>query len=189
MSADKIIEATERLNKFSLNLTDARAIEEGRMQYQFQEVDIVKIVSSAIEEFRQMANKKGLILTFESTKPKVTIKADIDKLQQVVQNLIDNAIKFTEKGFVKVSIEETKQGLVSVSVIDSGGGMPQETIKNLFQPFMHRFASVSGIKSTGLGLYIAKEIVNAHGGGIRAESEGEGRGSRFIIELPIIKKS
>jgi signal transduction histidine kinase len=189
MSADKIIEATERLNKFSLNLTDARAIEEGRMQYQFQEVDIVKIISSVIEEFRQIANKKGLILTFESTKSEAMIKADTNKLQQVIQNLIDNALKFTEHGFVKVSIEGSKPDTVSISIIDSGGGMPPETIKNLFQPFMHRFASVSGVKSTGLGLYIAKEIANAHGGNIRAESEGEGKGSRFILEFPIVSKS
>jgi signal transduction histidine kinase len=188
MSADKIIEATERLNKFSLNLTDARAIEEGRMQYQFQEVDIVKIISSVIEEFRQIANKKGLILTFESTKSEAMIKADTNKLQQVIQNLIDNALKFTEHGFVKVSIEGSKPDTVSISIIDSGGGMPPETIKNLFQPFMHRFASVSGVKSTGLGLYIAKEIANAHGGSIRAESEGEGKGSRFILEFPVIRK-
>lgn len=179
-AAVNIKESADRLISLVEDFLDLRKIEEGRMEYHFEKINLSKIVGSMVEDFKLIAKKKNLDLTFEASSGDIEGLADEQKLRQVIQNLIDNAIKYTDKGFVKVDLKE-KDGSVLLSVKDSGRGISKELLPNLFQQFS-RDASVKKIQGTGLGLYIAKEIVKAHKGEIWAESEGEGKGSSFLVK-------
>ena len=122
---------------------------------------------------------------FECAEKEIKVKADEQRMRQVIQNLIENSIKYTEKGFVKVECQMSDvngQKFILFSVSDSGIGIKKEVIPELFDQFK-RAKEAKLIQGTGLGLYIAREIVKAHGGEIWAESEGEGKGSRFLVRL------
>ena len=111
-----------------------------------------------------------------------TIQADKGRLNQVMSNLISNAIKFTEEGSIIItSKKEENENKVIVSVKDSGIGIHREVIPRLFQ----RFATKS-YQGTGLGLYISKSIVEAHGGDMWAQNNPDGKGSAFYFTLPIV---
>lgn len=180
----KIINSTEQLDRLIKNFLDARAIEEGKMSYNLEPIDLVSLISSIVDEFKFAASDKNLTLNFETSKPLITVNADQMKLHQVIQNLIDNAIKYTETGFVKVVIKD-QENHVLLSVADSGRGISPEIKDRLFGQFIRDKEGTDKIQGTGLGLYIAKEIITAHQGKIWAESEGAGKGSMFCIELPI----
>lgn len=181
-AAINIKESAERLISLVGDFLDLRKIEEGRMEYHFEKINLSKIVGGMVEDFKLIAKNKNLDLTFETPSGDIKVMADEQKLRQVIQNLIDNAIKYTDKGFVKVELKEN-DGSVLLSVMDSGRGISKELLPNLFQQFS-RDASVKKIQGTGLGLYIAREIVKAHKGEIWAESEGEGKGSVFKVAVP-----
>jgi len=178
----KINESTDQMYRLISNFLDARAIEEGKITYIFKPMDIVKLTSSLVEEFIPYAAKRGLELTFGSSSPSVTVRADEIKFRQVAQNLIDNAIKYTDKGQVKVEIKEEDSSVLFI-VSDSGRGIPPEVKVHLFEQFFRERNSALKTKGTGLGLYIAKEIVKAHQGEIWAESDGEGKGATFVVRL------
>lgn len=159
-----------------------RKIEEGKMEYQFSQINITALVRNIVDELTLIAKQKNLNLSFEDLK-EIIIKADEQKMRQVIQNLVENAIKYTGKGFVKVELKEMSDSVLII-ISDSGRGISKELLPNLFQQFS-RAVSVKKIQGTGLGLYIAKEIITAHHGKIWAESEGEGKGSMFIVEVPL----
>jgi signal transduction histidine kinase len=111
--------------------------------------------------------------------------ADRDKLKQVFANIIDNSLKYTPKGsiFAHLSLDKSKHKFI-FTIRDTGVGIAPETLPHLFQKFTRaENASKTNILGTGLGLYVAKEMIEAHHGTIRAESKGEGKGSTFIVEL------
>jgi len=185
-AASQIKEMIDRMIILVENFLDWRKIEEGKMDYQFSEVKIFELVNNVVEELRLIAKNKGLNLTFEApvtSRGEIVIKADRMRIRQVIQNLIENAIKYTDKGFVKAELRE-KGNSVLISVKDSGRGIAKEYLPNLFQQFSRVSNTAKEIKGTGLGLYIAKEIITAHGGRLWAESEGVGKGSTFYVELP-----
>src|SRR3989344_4324660 len=110
-----------------------------------------------------------------------------EKIKQVISNLIDNAIKYTPAGAVDVTVNDGK-GVVRLAVKDSGVGIPAEVMSKLFEKFVRADdAGKINYAGTGLGLYVAKQMVEAHKGKIWAESEGAGKGSTFIVELPAKK--
>jgi signal transduction histidine kinase len=180
----KIIGSTEELDRLIKNFLDARAIEEGKMSYNLEPIDLVSLTSSIVEDFRFAADEKNLTLGFETSKPLITINADRMKLHQVIQNLIDNAIKYTNAGFVRVAIKD-KENRILLTVSDSGRGIAPEIKDRLFGQFVREEENAEKTQGNGLGLYIAKEIVTAHQGKIWAESEGVSKGSTFYVELPI----
>jgi len=190
----KIREAADRMIALVNNLLDMRRIEEGRMEYVFSVVDISKLVAEVVEELKPLALKKGLTLTFTSEAEVVNVSVDPQKLRQVIQNFIDNAIKYTDKGWAQVAVsneyeveaggeKKVKSALVRVS--DSGRGISQELSAHLFEQFTRDPSVRRKIQGTGLGLYIAKQIIAAHHGDIWAESEGENKGAAFFIRLPV----
>ena len=113
------------------------------------------------------------------------VNADIDKLKQVIENLIDNSIKYTPKGNIIVSLsKDINNRKVLFSVKDNGVGISNEVMPKLFSKFVRADnANKQNIYGTGLGLFIAKEITTAHKGKIWAESDGDGKGSTFFLEL------
>jgi signal transduction histidine kinase len=159
-------------------------IEQGRMKYDFTEFDITPLAKRATEELEPVAQKKNLTLIFNDS-PEAKINADFGKIKQVFTNLIDNAIKYTEQGSVTVSVS-TEGDHVRFMTQDTGIGIPADEIGKLFDKFMRaRDANKVNTTGTGLGLYVAKNLVEGHGGKIWAESDGPGKGSRFIVELPV----
>jgi signal transduction histidine kinase len=163
---------------------DYRKIEEGKMEMEFEEVEIVSFVRKIAENARLLAEKKNLKLIFENSLVEGYVEVDKIRFSQVIQNLIDNAIKYTNVGFVKISVDK-KQNSAVICVSDSGLGMSKELQTKLFGQFVRDPSIKKEIRGTGLGLYIAKYIVEAHKGEIWAESEGEGKGSRFYVSIPL----
>lgn len=181
----KIKVATDNLISLINTLLDLRRVEEGKMSYQFERVGFRKLTSEVVSELEPLAINKGLKLDFAPQGIEVFISADAQKLKQVIQNLIDNAIKYTPNGFVKVELRKEEDKAILV-VSDSGLGIPSELLPQLFEEFVRDERVKKEIRGTGLGLYIARKIVEAHGGRIWAESEGEGKGSRFYLSLRMI---
>ncbi len=174
--------ATEDVVTLVDNLIDLRKVEEGRIRYQMARCDFAKLARQAAEEMGHMAMSKGLNLSFAGPSDKVMIYGDEQKLRHVVQNLIDNAIKYTERGSIAVKVED-KGNAVTLSVADSGLGIPHRVIPLLFEEYV-RDERLKQIRGSGMGLHIAKIFVEAHQGKIWAESRGEGKGSTFYVALP-----
>ncbi len=187
----QVYQSEERLLRLIEDLLDISRMEAGRMQFVFQPLNLMEIVKEVIGDLANQAKQKNLELrlleasTSEKSLPKV--KADPLKIRQVVQNLIDNAIKYTEKGEVVVRLEK-ENGSVVFSVSDTGMGITKEDRVNLFEKFQRgKGVNVRDTEGTGLGLYLAAKIVEAHGGKIWAVSEGRLKGSTFSFSLPMIK--
>jgi len=178
----KIRFSADELISLINNLLDLRKVEEGKMEYKFARVDLLKMTQGVIEELRPLAANKGLELSFTTGLTEAFVNADEIKFRQVIQNLVDNAIKYTPSGFVKVELK-AENGEVIVSVADSGLGLPAELIPQLFEEFIRDERVKKEIRGTGLGLFIARKIVEAHSGKLSAESDGEGKGSTFYVRL------
>ncbi|PIT91396.1 hypothetical protein COU17_00190 [Candidatus Kaiserbacteria bacterium CG10_big_fil_rev_8_21_14_0_10_49_17] len=164
-------------------------IEQGRMKYEMQDFDLADLSKKSVEEQIPVAKNKNLTLTFQTddTGP-YTVRADLGKIKHVLTNLIDNAIKYTSKGSISVSVCRLSTGRTArVIISDTGIGFSHETGLKLFDKFVRaRNAHEVNVSGTGLGLYVAKEMIEAHKGKIWAESDGEGKGSRFCFELPLV---
>lgn len=192
----KIQSSVDKLVNLLNNLLDLGHIEEGRMRYEMEDIDLKKLISDAMGDFQFPASQKHIVLNLEIPSQDIFIRCDPYKLSQAFRNLIDNAIKYTgDGGQVKINlrltIDDQKHNSVVVEISDSGKGMSQEIIDTkLFQRFS-RSTTEKQVIGSGLGLYISKEIVEGHGGKIWAQSQGEGRGSMFRVSLPVLdnKKS
>ena len=180
---EKIEFAAEDLVNLVDNVIDLRKVEEGRIEYQMENFDFIKMARQAADELGHMTTSKGLNLSFDAPEGTLFIYGDQQKLRHVIQNLIDNAVKYTEKGFVKVKVEE-KDGNVIVSVADSGIGIPADVQPFLFEEFIRDERVKREIRGSGLGLHVAKIFTEAHGGKVWVESEGEGKGSTFFMSIP-----
>ena len=184
-ACQKIAGSANRMIGLVNEFLDLRKIEEDKMEYKFEKTDALKMISEVIEELKVLAGGKGLDLELESKISEGWIRADVQRIRQVFQNLIENSVKYTEKGFVKVKIESSG-GYFIFSVSDSGHGIDKELLPDLFEEFKRAISSTTKrIEGTGLGLFIAKQIVLAHQGQIWVESEGIGKGSRFIVKIPL----
>jgi len=176
---------TQHLTNMIDNLLDVSRMESAGLELQKTPVQIHKVVREVIAELQPLADAERITLTNQTSPELPLIPADPKRIRQVVQNLIHNAIKFTPKdGHVTISALESTDWLV-ISVQDDGIGIPSKAIKHLFE----RFYQVNGSTTrrfggTGLGLYICKQIVAAHGGDIWVESE-PGKGSTFSFSLPL----
>lgn len=189
----KVFDSSGMLAQTINDFLDVSRIEQGRMQYDKKEFDCTKLLEEIIGELEPIAQERKLSLSFKSACPNdsCVVNADYGKLRHIFFNLVDNAIKYTEEGWVKVEIQAKKSGGgIRVEVSDSGIGIGKDEIHALFEKFVRaRGASGINVNGTGLGLYVAREMVEAHKGKIWAESEGKGKGSTFIVELPAAKKS
>ncbi len=166
-----------------LNVTK---IEQGGMKYVFEETDIRPMVQDLMSDMKIAADDKHL--HFSSSIEEhghYNVRADTVKLKQVFLNLVDNSIKYTQDGFVKVTLLENKNDKkVIFSVSDSGVGVSKETQAKLFTKFARGEGGVLNAGGSGLGLYLAQEIVKAHQGEIIVHSDGINKGSTFSVVLP-----
>lgn len=160
-------------------------IEQNRMKYEKSTFDIRDLAHKVVSELTPIAKKKKLKLTANGSETPVTVTADVGKIKQVITNLVDNAIKYTERGSIDVSVTG-EGGKVHVTVADTGVGIDPSEVGGLFEKFKRaRGANKVNTTGTGLGLYVARQLVEGHGGTIHVRSEGLGKGSIFTIELPV----
>ncbi len=163
-------------------------IEQGSMKYDFIDVELAGLIKNAVTAFTPNAEKKGLAVKLSIAPELAGVKTrlDVAKMNEVFNNLLDNSIKYTPEGSIGVVVDK-KGTLARITITDTGVGMSQETIGKLFKLFSTGAESRKvNVSSTGVGLYITKAHVEAHKGKIWAESDGEGKGSRFIVELPLL---
>jgi signal transduction histidine kinase/CheY-like chemotaxis protein len=167
------------------DLLDISRIESGRLRLDVQAVDLVEVVRAGVEASRAAAESKSIALQ-EIIDPRVTpIAGDPARIQQVIWNLVSNAVKFTPKGGkVQVRVERINSHL-EISVADSGQGIEPASLPFVFDRFWQAEEAVRSRHGVGLGLSIVKEIVGLHGGTVLAQSEGPGKGSTFTIRLPV----
>jgi len=160
-------------------------IEQGRMKYEMNLFDLSASTDAIVKELLPVAQKKGLMLTYEAKKgEKYTVKGDEGKIRQVIANIVDNCIKYTPKGSIHVTLARTSDKKLLITTTDTGVGMSKKTLEILFNKYVRaENASRVNVGGTGLGLFVAKQFVDAHNGRIWAESAGEGKGSSFFIEL------
>jgi signal transduction histidine kinase len=187
-AARTVMQSCQNLINIVEDFLNISRIEQGRMVYEKTIFNLGELVNEVIKEIKPNIDKTGL--AFELTIPRnisTQVNADRGKIKQVIGNIIDNAVKYTVHGSIKVSVS-TDKSLVKVAVKDSGVGIDPNEIDKLFNKFSRtKDANKTNIHGTGLGLYIAKKIVEAHSGDIKISSEGLGKGSTFTIELPLHK--
>jgi len=174
----------DALTQMAQELLDLSRIESGQVELMLAPLSPKKLVSSAADRMRMQAERAGLGLSVECEERLPAILADQSRLEQVLVNIIHNAVKFTKPGGrITVKAESTSGG-VGFSVRDSGVGIPFESLSRIFERFYRVDKSRTG-SGTGLGLSISKHIVEAHGGSIWAESR-EGEGSVFHFVIPLV---
>lgn len=171
-----------RLEGLVHGVVDLSRLQEGRLPLHRTPVDAAEVVRHSLASWLPPAERKGLLVRAE-LEPH-TLHADRERLHQVVDHLLGNAIKFTPAGSIRVTLR--REGDESVLVVeDTGYGFPPDRAERLFEPFERAEAEQRAVAGVGLGLSICKGIVDAHGGTIRASSGGEGRGARFEVRLPL----
>lgn len=182
---DRVYQSSQHLTKVVEDLLNVSKIEQGGMKYQMEEFDFEKAARDLEEDLSITAKNKGLSLTFttDAAGPYL-IMGDMEKLRQVILNMIDNAIKYTDAGSITVHLSKTKSA-VQLAITDTGMGIAPEEKEKLFQKFSRGAGGKTNTGGSGLGLYLAKEIVEAHKGHILIDSSGVGKGSTFTIELPL----
>jgi len=183
---EKISTSNERLIVLVNDLLNLSRIEAGKMQYDFDYWQIEDIVQEIKDTLLLKAKEKGLYLKVDFPSPPLPkIRIDGAKIKEVISNLVENAVKYTKQGGVKVGFKQ-RENLIRIIVSDTGVGISQDEMVRLFSKFS-RGKNISRLNANGagLGLFVGRKIVEAHKGKIWAESEGKGKGSRFIVEIPI----
>lgn len=167
------------------DLLDIAKIESGKLELDLQPADLVTLVDRSVILNRVLAERKQIELYFASDDGIPTVMLDVSKIEQVLNNLINNAIKFSyPESTIQVCVARAEDRVV-ISVADQGQGIPADERETLFQPFVRTSVrSTQGEKSTGLGLAIVKSIASGHGGEIWVESE-VGHGTTFYVALPV----
>jgi PAS domain S-box-containing protein len=170
------------------DLLDMGGIISGKMRLEVKKMDLQQVVKEAIASIRPVVEVKGISLqeAIEADAEHLTINGDPSRIHQVVWNLLTNAAKFTPKGG-SITVSLARRGShAEIAVRDTGVGIPVEFLSCIFERFRQADSSITRRYSgLGIGLAIAKNIVELHGGTVRVESEGEGRGSTFTVTLPI----
>lgn len=169
-----------------MNILNASDLKRGIIGYHKSSFDFVHCVREEVETLRKSAETKGLQLMVKLPDQACAVVGDEEKIEEhVIRNLIDNAIRYTPAGSVLVEVSKLEKA-VRLVVEDSGVGISTEDMARLFTEGGHGKDSIKvNVHSTGYGLYIAKQVVDAHGGTIHALSSGAGKGSRFVVELPL----
>ncbi len=177
-------ESNVRLVKLVDEFLDITRIEQGKTKFDFKEKEMCAVVESVVNEFEDRVKKSGLKLTWIACRDKIVVVMDEEKIRHVIFNFVDNAIKYSAKGTVTVSVNEENNG-VAVRVRDQGFGFNKTDEANFFQKF-YRGNNVKGtnVTGTGLGLYVCRKFIEAHEGKIWAHSEGLKKGSEFGLWIP-----
>ncbi|MDP4008959.1 MAG: ATP-binding protein [bacterium] len=187
---ESVYQSNERLIHLVNDLLSLSRIESGKIEVQKESANIEKLAQEVVNELSIKAKEKNIDLTIKVSGEKIpSFFLDTEKVRNVLLNLLDNAIRYTEKGSVIVKIVPVYKNeiltTVQMQIQDTGEGMEQEEIEGLFESFRRgKAGQQTWTEGAGLGLYIAKRFLELQGGTISAVSEGKGKGSTFTIELP-----
>lgn len=187
---EAILESSQFMAELINDLLDVAKIESGRLQLDWQAVDLAQLVERNVRLNRLLASKKEIELELDvEPEASPTVVADAGKVEQVLNNLISNAVKYSPSGSrVIVRLQGQEEGVL-LAVEDEGIGIAPDEMDKLFRPFVTPAArGTAGEKSTGLGLVIVRRIVEGHGGDIWVESE-KGVGTTFYVRLPRDRKT
>ncbi len=169
------------------DLLDVTSIESGKLEMKYEETDIDHLICRNIKFQRPFAAKKSIAIKYEPAFPSFTAKVDPSKMDQVITNILTNAVKYSNPGTEVTARLEVTADEIIIAITDQGLGIRKNELDNLFKPFQKTSTkSTGGETSTGLGLFIVKKIVEGHGGRITVESE-PGKGSTFTITLPLLR--
>jgi signal transduction histidine kinase len=182
---DVIIRNAKRLQRLAEDILDATKIESHLLKLNKERFDLNELISIVVQDYKNQIEKdnRGIKLLDNHSKQDTVVEADRSRLTQVISNLLSNAVKFTTEGTISISTEK-KDNQVIVSVKDTGSGIDHEILPRLFSKF-----SAKSFEGTGLGLFISKNIVEAHGGKIWAENNNDSygeNGATFYFMLPLI---
>jgi signal transduction histidine kinase/Tfp pilus assembly protein PilF len=181
---EMITASSKRMLDIVINLIDVAARELGQIKLSRTSIDIAALSANVVSEYFPHATQKQQTIdfTFEGN---CIISADTERLRQVLDNLISNAVKYSERGKeIRVSVTRS-EATVRIAVADEGQGLSSEDMQLLFKDFQKLSARPTGGEgSTGLGLSVVKHLIELHGGKVWAESAGKGQGSTFYVELP-----
>jgi two-component system sensor histidine kinase BarA len=175
----------DRLTRMINELLDLSKIEAGRMDLSFAPISLLDMAEDVAESYRATAGEKSITIRTITHHTIPMVKGDADKLNRVLINLIHNAIKFTPAGGeIRIEAQVRDHDSVELCVIDTGSGIPLHELDKIFDKFYRGESAPVEARGAGLGLAIAKNLVELHGGAIRVEST-LGTGSRFAFTIPI----
>lgn len=180
-----IDEEADRLNELVENLLDSSKLQAGTLQMDMQRIDLAELVHESLGRLRNRYS--NLQISFETDPEGVYLEADPKRLEQVLENLLNNASKYAAGSQVTISLSENR-GAAEMVVADTGPGIPPEHIENVFKRFYRVPHQGELVRGSGLGLYICDQIVVAHGGRIQVQSKS-GQGCRFVISIPMTNVS
>ncbi|MFL6325333.1 MAG: ATP-binding protein [Nitrososphaeraceae archaeon] len=175
-----ILRNAKRLGKLTEDLLDVTRIESNSLHLNKDIFNLKDAIAGQVKDFQKQADDSGIVLHYDDKD--VTINADKARITQVIANLLRNAISFTERGGCITITSDTSNDQVVIRMKDTGVGISSEIYPKLFTKF-----ATKSYQGTGLGLYISKSIIEAHGGKICAENNSDGRGATFTFTLPIQK--
>lgn len=183
-----ILRSAENLLSLINDVLDLSKSEAGKMNYKYKYFNIIDEISLLIKNINVMSQNKGLEIIFEHDDNVNEIYSDPVKIHQIVSNLLSNAVKFTDHGSIKVSISKKDYGFINISVSDTGIGIPEDELDNIFHEFKQLdSSSTRKYGGTGLGLSIVKALTEGLGGTISVTSK-LGEGSTFSIRIPIVNE-
>jgi signal transduction histidine kinase len=178
-----IIRNARRLKELTGNILDLARFESQSINLNKEVVDIDSVILDALQDIKsQNGNNHKVRILYDSKKEDtIFVKADKDRIPQIISNLLSNAISFTKEGTITISKKKKEEaGSVIITIEDTGTGIDPEILPRLFTKFTKK-----SDKGTGLGLYISKRIIEAHGGRIWAENNTGGKGATFTFSLPL----
>ncbi len=184
---DRSFISTNRLIALVNDMLNISRIESGRLAMQFERTSVSQLVDEAVAEVQPKFEEQGLVFVSNVRSGLADVIADRDKVKEVLINFLTNAIKFTPKGGTVTLDAHPKGEALVISVTDTGIGFTAQDGQKLFKKFSTLSSSdkMHASQSTGLGLYISRSIIEMHGGHVKAESEGTGKGATFSFTLPV----
>jgi signal transduction histidine kinase len=183
-SIETIYKSCQNLINIVGDFLNISRIEQGRMIYEKSIFNLGDLIQEVTNEIKPNIESAGLKIEINLTESNIKVDADRGKIKQVIGNLIDNAIKYTVKGSINVKLYSEK-GEAKIEIKDTGVGIDPHEMDKLFNKFSRtKDANKTNVIGTGLGLYIAKKMIEAHHGDIKVFSAGTGQGTTFTIELP-----
>jgi signal transduction histidine kinase len=177
---------TKHLARLVDDLLDVSRIARGKIELQVAELDLCAVARQTAEDYSGVMKERGLRFTLDVPSGPVWMRGDGTRLAQVIGNLLQNAAKFTPEGGIVALAVANVDAAVELRVRDSGVGMAPELLKTIFQPFAQAKQGLARSGGgLGLGLALVKGIAELHGGSVRADSAGEGRGAEFVVRFPV----
>lgn len=181
---DIVIRNAERLQQLAEDILDVTRIESKTLQLNFENISLTNLLSEIVTEFRGQIDRRGIDIKIILESPgDINIEVDKSRISQVVSNLVTNAMRFTKHGNIILNVSKNGNEII-ISVQDTGQGIDPEVVRRLFTKF-----ATKSITGTGLGLFISKSIVEAHGGIIRGENNKNGIGATFNLTLPVAHRT